>query len=730
MNEMECQGLANAWNSAYQSFQVGARDQAQRYLSTAQRATDQTNTLLQATHRINARAVITAEIAGKSSTELSAEAPSSQWSATHNDGDPFVPLPPPEANLPLRLFAEEVSLTASYNHTLSLLHQGKTTTTIHPTLQPLRTTLFRVQPTINLVIQSFQNDCGRYLSPIQHTSAKDCKVDNKTGFCDDIWESTIQAAQSLITKMQTSTINKESLRQGIYRWANTAASVFDLLSAIELLSSHSSASKTAPTAAYIMRNVAHAALTLKAPSTTSEDMEDVTSPPPISTMASRTTWLQALSQSRRGDDTGALATILPAAEAVLAETATDSSQDGMQDEEAVMYLAAALLLQRGGDAMTAASRFSSESASRTYRTADSLSLTARAAKGRAAISQWRLVLGVDAQRPAAMWLAAGAFSRQGLHHQQAEMLKLLEDYLFSMSKAEVPSPSTPCENNHVVHLAKQDNGVDLNIVRAERGGALCAAGFLHEGRTVLGQTLHGDGVRMALAWAMDNKEFSRSTDVLQKLSGSTRSLTRWQRIGMHLAKAEAQMRDENADGAGKELEEALCEVGSYDGHDHASERVLRGVCYHNVAVVKICRGEAAVVDEWFAGAQTAFEKCEDEDALADVADDLAELTTLARCVAMWACGRRDDAAGHWVLKRGLQGLGEVSVPKSRHSGDEYGGLVTKVEDVTLKRMDAICLRVCQDVRIRDQGRPGRGGPSEDAAGEENGRNVRPGNDSA
>lgn len=519
--------------------------------------------------------------------------------------------------------------------------------------------------------------------------------------------------QYAITNVANLKVNVEEALYA-YRWADAAAATLDLFCAAHLIVQNAHASTAAAAAATAMRSLAHVLFSRSKPSSVAIENNEATEIPDsidtdcdiaidADTDAARTTYLQALALASHGNDEAALSTVLPLARARLAQADTEGDDAG----DTAMYIAATLLLRRGGSASNEeAKRLAEACAARGYRKADALSIAARAARPDGALTRWRVVMSIgDARRPTALWLSARAMARKGMHAGQAQLLALLEDLLQELEEGVDKVAAVP---PGVVRMPGGQDALEVHTVREERGRALCAAGRVEEGCKELQACIAGGGVEVAMARASLAPSTAAASTIYPDGVNPVRA--RWERIGLSLARAETALRNGSVDDAVSAVQASLRETVTMEADENAAERLLRAVCLHNMGVLKICLGTPAIADEWFAAAQTAFEKCVEENSeggdehylMGEDARHLEALATFARCVTMWACGRREDGATHWVEKRGLQSLPTVELPPMQSPQKEQAksthDLACDVDDEMLSRMDAICIKVCRQMR--------------------------------
>lgn len=367
--------------------------------------------------------------------------------------------------------------------------------------------------------------------------------------------------------------------------------------------------------------------------------------------------LEGCLHAKGGDIDGALA-VLRRGEGALAEA----------------YLAAVLMVVRGG-MEERAMQLLERCVTRGYRTADSLALLARLKGG---VEVWRAVLAIDVRRVSALWLAAREFGREGRYAAQAGLLscllQVLEEGLDNGKKGVLVSEET---------CAKVERGQVL----ASRVRAWCGAGEWEKARKGVDECLKdgegGLGVAADAAWVE-----VVGGDVEEGLKLAEGACEVGMVVNGLLAKGEAFIRMGKLEKAESVLMEACRRVVGGAGVD-----VVRGVCFHNLAVVRYCLGRAGV-DEGFAAAQAAFEKA---------AADQGMAATFARCVVMFAEGTEGDGAAHWVAKRGLEGVATRDMATVEMGDGEWRPefyVMPEVPKWMLSSMDHLCVRVTNNAAAR------------------------------
>lgn len=422
--------------------------------------------------------------------------------------------------------------------------------------------------------------------------------------------------------------------------------------------------------------------------------------------AARADWLLALSYAVAGDITSARAAIdARASEALPVSSASPDSTE-------VAYLPAAYLsgalrvlsgecVQQSGVLHTCAARG--------HRTADCLALLARRERGAQGVRAWQRAVAVDYERPAALWLAAREFGEAGRERQQAELLRCLQEMMERTGEVG--------ERGEALKLKEgvcSGNGLSVLRVRAARGRALCGAGEWDEAVEVLScvqrelSSCAGDvytaeiaqDVALDLGWAsVVSGDVDGALPLLE--AGAAAAGADWRKAGAALARAEGLLRTEKVDEAVVAVREGVRWLRVGEADDCAARRMLRGVAFHNLAVLRCCKegAGAVVVDEAFAAAQAAFEKCvrdgEAGEGMKREAGLMGEAATFGRCLAMWESGRRVDAAGHWVAKRGER---EGEVGDGKHVVVSH--VMTEVPGEMVGRMDTVCGGVWKTAEAR------------------------------
>lgn len=361
--------------------------------------------------------------------------------------------------------------------------------------------------------------------------------------------------------------------------------------------------------------------------------------------------------ARGGDFEGALA-VLKGGEGGLSEA----------------YLAAVLMVVRGG-MEERAMQLLERCVGRGHRTADSLALLARLKGG---AEMWRAALAVDVRRVSALWLAAKEFGKEGRYEAQAGLLGCL---------LEVLEGGTGEERRRVLICEERCTKVERGQVLAARVRAWCGAGEWENAKDGVNECLRdgegGVGVAADAAWVE-----VVGGDVEEGLRLAEGACEVGMRVSGLLAKGEALVKMGKLEEAEAVLIEACRGVVAGEGVE-----AIRGVCFHNLAVVQYCMGRGGV-DEGFAAAQTAFEKARSDREVA---------ATFARCVVMFAEGMNEEGAAHWVAKRGLEGVAVRDMAGNVLSGGEWKAgayVMAEVPEWMLKSMDHVCVRVTNNATAR------------------------------
>lgn len=718
----------DSWHATCVSYRTGAREKALECAHEAFQETCVSNKFLRAIHKVNSHAV--------SSDRFSSSSQPSQ--------SPYVPVPPDSAPLSVRLFVNRVNLIATYNLTLSTLNcqmhlppigsQSNPVRICNEACRSLQSTLLDTQ----LVLQALLHLLGQNpLNPTINVS------DNENGICqlfsegcesdahlegDKLWVRKISDAVQNILHHLSELIAKLSPDEVICLegWARAAADTFDLAVAASVLTLSNGSKSTVAKMSAEFAGASQALRTLARSLRPAGDNDDITWDDADAADA-RTAWLQAICLSKAGDGEAALALVLPRARAALEARLGEHPNvvNGLHfTGEEIMYLAAVLLLQRGGPDIKEAAKFASGCAERMFRTADSLAIVARAEYSSSlSVDKWALALGVDGSpRPAGLWLTSRAFGRIGMPERQAEILELAVDALFedgeehnAVDQMEVTvndgDPTgvirlcnMPSVNSHGTKDVN-DESIGVMQLKAERGRALCAAGKLDEGKKLFREcgidleSETGAGVQLEMAWTLSDKSMNGEEAQRCLLEEESKKLMDWERMGLFLARAERMLRGGLISEARRAVEESM-RAGLYnEGGSSGCEILLRGICYNNVGVVRVCDGDVAGADEWFAASQTALDKAIEEDVrLESVATELGTMATLGRCIAMAMCGRRFDAASHWVAKRGINGREGWRKKEESATHDDAtsdGPIVNTVSNKVLLQMDNVCLCLSQ-----------------------------------
>lgn len=690
--------MEDHWSLSANAFSLGGRRRARTHLTSAISHVPPQNVLLRAVHYSNLHAIQTA----------------------HDNVDSHVAIPePPEIPLvsesqpALILFSEEAYLTRTYNVTLTLLRKAGGSANCADLLSACRRAFFVVKWIAEVLMRA---EKGEQYAPL------------KTHVKHDLRPSWYAYASNLNRlRLDSETFSEPyvpvGFRDGCRRWADACATSFELLSAAYLLKRNDDAVEVA--------GVAHScrefAIVLMAgpdkevgqrPGSGSEDVEmdeveesdtseednaavaDVRRQDSFSdpdSASARAAILLAIAHRAQDDVHTALSYVLPRVqkqrireeEGQTLQLCVEKMPELWDDEHTHLptaYVAALLLIIRGGDNKQAV-RLLELCASRAYRTADSLALVSRMKKGQDCLQAWQRVFGVDAERRGGLWSAAQAFGMEGLHRQEAELLLCLEGIVQGEEKE---------ERVGVYHLGgRERKRVSKDAVVAARASALCGAEEWGSAKELLDSLI---GTASAQSTVVCDKAWTRvcGGDVEEGLRFAETAHASGSAIDKAfalLAKAEGCLRTERVDDALDCVVESFKEARLSE-HGSAEGALLRGVCYHNMGVLHFCRHASVLADECFAAAQTAFEKCEQEKG---IAKRLALMSGFARCVAMWCDGRSQDAAGHWIAKRDLEGVDGL---EENREGVELGSchVLCDVGDAALAKFDRVCVKVWNEAQ--------------------------------
>lgn len=755
------------WSATCSAFRTGAREEASSYAREALLETSESNTVLRIIHTTNLQAI---------DSDRTTQIQTSQLRK-----NPIVPSSPTTAPLSLRLYVHRVSLIAAHNHLLAILNCSSNSTFLNG--DKFDDTSVRQEATNFLLtilhsIPEFMNDFLRQLpqTPLASSFTKTRQTPSRNqneattgavkviGAYDWVYEIS-DIAQNVMNHigLLSEKLSSDELLC-LEGWARSVADAFDLVVAETILDTAEDGPSTVM-GATAYASAAEALRTMARTAGPNVECDDITSSSADLAVA-RTVWMQSLSLARAGDEEAALTSVLPTARAILESRHYDDI-DGEDIDNAgkeAMYLAAVLLLRRGGSDMDECAEFARGCAERMFRTSDSLALVARAGTGKAEdVERWAVALAVDGSpRPAGLWLTSRAFGRMGMYERRAEILELAEDALAEHDNEDgenidMQDATENVKGDRVVRLDEKniahgilEHGEDVRSclevesLRAERGRALCAAGRVEEGRALLQESgvildpgSHS-GAQLAVEWALADRAMTKEEAEKSLIETESHKLMHWERMGIFIARAERMLRGGLVREARRAMDEAMRIGLQIELENSGSEAFLRGICYGNTAVVRVCDGDVMGADEWFAAAQTALDKAIEENtyqeqrssfarvkssqaALERAGLQLGTLATFGRCIAMAMCGRRSDAAGHWVAKRGLQGASietnlpggdsfpmvgrsseaeepavsdkETLLPRDSNAPEESHSLVTTVARETLLEMDKVCLEI-------------------------------------
>lgn len=699
--------LDDEWSAAALAFQHGARDRSSSALRNALDKTPLECALQRMILHVNEHA-----------TQISP----SQTNPPPTPPQLFVPNGSPHA---LQLLASETALTAAYNTALVLLRTGKPL----PGASVLDRALARVP---DVLVSAYGGK--------RHKSFR-----RKYN-----WEDITSLANAARLDEELFSSLPQKLSTSARRWAEAAAAAFELRGAAALCLRDVDSTAIVAEAARALRGLAVAELARSS----AKHYGEPNAVPPEAIAASdgyksqfqgkapeeteriaslqqdddaaRADWLVALAGGLSGSWETALEAILDRGrEAEPSKTGDTTGSCHLPSA----YVAGALLVIGGGSAETkeTAVRMLETCAARGYRTADSLALIARLRCGSKGISAWQSVVALDFQRRAALWLAAKEFGACGRVAQQAELLRCLIEVL-SLQNSDGPR-QTQTENR--VGLVTMEQGLRTSSqltkgqVSLAHASALCSSEQWEQATAVLANVHTGNSVDVE----------AEANDVEEDIGAVTGTLAAWAAIGTgdieggikraeavvdmygndgvwaacaHAGRAEALLRVERM----QETCEAL--LGSFRagngvfGKDEAESMLLRGVCFHNLGVARYCLAKEAIADECFAAAQAAFEKCEarsTREGVQELGKRFAMCASFSRCIAMWARGRKVDAAAHWIAKRELHAndgnkqIKDIMKPQTKTRAIR-SHVMGDVDEASLKKMDEVCAQVCRGEEAR------------------------------
>lgn len=354
-----------------------------------------------------------------------------------------------------------------------------------------------------------------------------------------------------------------------------------------------------------------------------------------------------------------------------------------------------------------AKRLLETTAARSYRLADCLSLLARLERGDGALLAWQRAFAVDVRRPNGLWLAAREFARVGRYEQQATILSCLEQLLGRGVEEYSGVKIEPA----MMEMDDFGEVVTKSNVAAERARALGAAGEWEEAAKVFGRLgedvfVRADVLRDRALCAICEGRVSEGMSLAETAKAASAGPS--DSAGALLVQAEGLLRTEEVTKAREKLMESFREarLGLVGLSETDAPRLLRGVCFHNLAVLHYCIKENVAADECFAAAETAFRKCEDE--CSEVASKLRVLSAYGRCLVMWGRGMKEDAAEYWRSVRELSIAEMTGEEEMDVSGDDCeddrptSHVVCKVDEQILQRFDRVCLGICREVEKRKE----------------------------
>lgn len=629
----------------------------------------------------------------------------------------FVPNESPQE---LQLLAGEAALTAAYNTALALLRTGT------------------ALPAALCLDQALGHVSCQLSNAYYGKSRKPCRGKRS-------WEEVAALASAARLDEDIFCSLPQGLSVSVRRWAEAAAAAFELRGAAALCIQDTESTAITAEAARSLRALAVAELARHSSRKENELLfetpqptgalnrgdTEIQSEAPENALtmrkddeAARGDWLLALAGGLSGNWESALEAVLDRGRE--AEPSTTGDATGYCHLPSA-YMTGALLVIRGGSAeqKETAAKILDTCAARGYRTADCLALIARLKCGSKAVSAWQRVVALDYKRRAALWLAARQFGACGRVAQQAELLRCLLQVM-ALQDAE-------SQKDKEISLVCMESGLRTKCqlsewrVKLAHASALCSSEQWGEAVAVLADVakesddpLEIDGAEDSLRKMMGTLQAWAAAGTGDIEGGITRSEWVVDMYGndggwaacAHAGRGEALLRVERVKEACDALLASFRAGTEVFRNDGPKSTLLRGVCFHNLGVARYCLGKEAIADECFAAAQAAFEKCETRAVgvgMRETAKQFAVCASFARCVAMWARGRKVDAAAHWVAKREMDvkegGRGMEGKKKSDVVSEEKGissHVKGDIDEITLRKMDEVCADVCrgEDARRR------------------------------
>lgn len=606
---------------------------------------------------------------------------------------PLIPEPSPSASQQVYFFTHEAILINAYNHALFSLKRlrPKSVEFITPIDLKLRDAITCVRPILEAFLYKVH-------VPIPSSSGDVCIC-----ICD--------MTQSLLTHQATflSSIPHKHLRHYIFRWGRAAANALDLFSAIQMLMRISFKAINAASAASSLRSLCDILETSSSsninPSQHSNgqnsggivnDKPNRTTSVHDDSCRTRTVYLKAVALACDENFESARSTLKQAADAHCVDD--DSKRNLLSCQ--VMYMSALLPLLTNGRKDMQTSREVVKHAewcvSTSYRIADALALAARAAPS---IRRWQLATSALKfnDRSAALMLSSRCLGRVGMYDKQLELLELAENVLNHNLANAVKNNSFDIVGH--IRLGETFNSghskddaashaLTIPDIKGERVRVLYTLGRLDEAQQLI-RELEADGLNQSHEWMLEEAACHAMNGIEVKLHSHSVSKiwTWWRRVAFGLACAESGLRRGAVNDAILGMNEAQKQCVTVVQSDLSLyEQMVRACVYYNHGVVMVCRGpgEVARADESFAAAQTAFDKCmtrspktrkmEDEPGddveMDDELSQLSLMATVGRCLALWGQGRKEDAAAHWVDKRGLRARTQTKPSKRMRSNGE------------------------------------------------------------
>ena len=286
-----------------------------------------------------------------------------------------------------------------------------------------------------------------------------------------------------------------------------------------------------------------------------------------------------------------------------------------------------------------------------YRASDAFSLSARVhLEPKRALFSFQSALALDYERPATLLAAAASFELNGKYEAQLQLLECAKDLIRESNVG-----SNTGDKLHVVQLVKPFNP-SLATIDLERARASLMFGKPSDAEDILKEVPDSEELiqksRIAVSAAAEVGDVEQSVKTAEKYMSIEGC-----KLGAKLALSDARLCAEDVSAAQNILEEITRAAVVENIGSEVTEAILRGICYNNQGILKVCGTKTTkrIDDDAFAAAQVAFDKAaaiaNENNPLRNWAENAADSASWNRTLLLAGRGRMEDAASHWIGRR-------------------------------------------------------------------------------